>query len=310
LARSEGFPWIVDLRDPIRKERSLDGTNIQISVYRSLERTVARRADALITNTDAALARLQQRFPACKEKLHTIWNGFDLEERIQPLSVVSHDCKILSHVGELYGGRNAAPILESIARLIAAGRLPTGSVRVKLVGPADPRALPNQEFLAHAQAEGWLDLITEQVPHREALQIAQSSDSLLLLQPQSATQVPGKLFEYLQIGRPILAFVQRNSSVERLLERSGVPYRCIFPDYAPQSIDETIANFFDIPSTPVEASPWFEEQFNAEHQTLQLDAIIRMLHKEAVRPANPLLRVQVPSKAPQIPKTEDTANRT
>jgi hypothetical protein len=147
-----------------------------------------------------------------------------------------------------------------------------------LVGAAETGALPNQEFLGRAQADGWLELVTKQIPQREALQIACSSDGLLLLQPQSITQVPGKLFEYLQIGRAILAFIQPNSPAERLLERSGLPYRCVYPCSTAEAIDETVASFFDLPSTPVAPSPWFEEFFNAENQTRMLDAIIRSLH--------------------------------
>jgi glycosyltransferase involved in cell wall biosynthesis len=309
LARTEGFPWIADFRDPIGEERLRNGTNFQKRVYRWLERAVARRADAVIANTDAAMKGLQQRFPALGEKIHTIWNGFDPEERILPLNASSGDCRVLTHAGELYAGRIATPILESIARLIAAGRLSPRSVRARLIGPAAAGALPDHEFLRRARAEGWLDLITERIPQREALQVAQSSDSLLLLQPQSATQVPGKLFEYLQIGRPILAFIQRDSSAERLLERCGVPYRCVYPGDTPEAIDDTVADFFGLPSVAVEASLWFEERFNVEHQTQQLDAIIRSLHKEPFRETNSFPQLPATPKAQRFTNTENAANR-
>jgi hypothetical protein len=285
LAQSDGLPWIADFRDPLADQWMNNGINpFQKRVYLWLERFIARRAGTIIANTDAAMVRWREKFPSLNGKVQLIWNGFDPEERVQLLPVLSRDCKVLSHVGELYSGRDVTPILESLSRLIAAGRLPAGSVRVRLIGSAEAGALPNQEFLGRAQAEGWLDLVTEQIPRREALQITRSSHSLLLLQPQSNAQVPGKLFEYLQIGRPILAFIQPNSPAERLLERSGVPYRCVYPGNTLAEIDETVAGFFDLPSTAVTASPWFEEKFNAENQTLTLDAIIHSLHSEGARP--------------------------
>jgi glycosyltransferase involved in cell wall biosynthesis len=280
LARAEGIPWIADFRDPLPEDPIANGIDFKRRVYRWLERVIARRADSVIANTDAAMIRWREKFPSLNGKVQLIWNGFDPEERIQSLPVLSRDVKILSHVGELYGGRNVTPILESLARLIAARRLQAGRVRVRLVGPAEPGTLPNEEFLGRARAEGWLDLVTERIPQHEALQIARSSDCLLLLQPQSATQVPGKLFEYLQIGRPILAFIQPNSPAERLLERSGVPYRCVYPGTNPAAIDDTVAGFFDLPSTAVAPSTWFEEQFNAENQTRMLVVLIRSLHNE------------------------------
>jgi glycosyltransferase involved in cell wall biosynthesis len=281
LARSEGVPWVADFRDPFPDGYGHKGPHsFQKRIYRWLERVTSQRADAVIANTDSAIVKWRERFPSLNGKVHLIWNGFDPEERVDPLSVTSGTCRVLSHTGELYAGRNATPILESIARLIATGRLPVGSVRVRLIGATEPEALPSQEFLGRAQAVGWLDLVTERIPQREALRIARSSDSLLLLQPQSTTQVPGKLFEYLQIGRPILAFIQPNSPTERLLDQSGVPYRCVYPDSASEVTDDTLAQFFELPSTPVAASPWFEEKFNAQNQARSLHALIQSLHTE------------------------------
>jgi len=281
LTRGGKSRWIADFRDPMRNERLGEPINpFQRRVDRWLENIFVRRADAVIANTDGATVRWREKYPSLTGKVHLIWNGFDPEERVEPLPVSSGDCRVLSHAGELYGGRCATPILESIERLIATNRLPAGGVRVRLIGAAGTGTLPNQEFIGRARAEGWLELVTEQIPQREALQIARSSDSLLLLQPQSTTQVPGKLFEYLQIGRPILALIQQDSPSERLLAQSGVPYRCVYPGSAPEVVDNTVAEFFSLPSTPVAASPRFEEQFNAENQTRQLDAIIRSLHDE------------------------------
>jgi len=280
LARSTNFPWIADFRDPMSNESFGKSINaFQCWVDQSLEKILVRRADALIANTSGALARWQEKYPPLREKTHLIWNGFDPEDRLSPLASSSGDCRVLSHTGELYGGRNATPILESIARLIAAKRLPVGQVRVRLVGPVEDEALPNQEFLNCARNDGWLELITKKISKRDALQIARSSDSLLLLQPQSSIAVPGKLFEYLQIGRPILAFILPGSASQQLLERSGVPYRCVYPGSSPAAIDDTVVEFFHLPSVSVAANSWFEEQFSAVNQARTLDAIIRGIQR-------------------------------
>ena len=288
LARSEDLPWIADFRDPMRNERPAEPINrFQRKMDRWLEQVIIRRAEAVIANTSGASARWQEKYPSLKGKVHLIWNGFDPEDRVVPLPGSLGDCRVLSHTGELYAGRSATPILESIARLIATKRLPARRVRVRLVGPVESGALPKQEFLDRARDDGWIELITEKISKLEALQIARSSDSLLLLQPQSTTQVPGKLFEYLQIGRPILAFVPPDSASQRLLEQSGVPYRCVYPGSAPAAIDDALAEFFSLPPMAVAANLWFEEQFNVEKQTRILDAIIRSLCGGQGRGTNP-----------------------
>lgn len=279
LARSEGLPWIADLRDPFPDGTENKMTNsLRQRVYRWLERDTARKARAIIANTDGAMIRWRENVPSLDGKLHLIWNGFDPEERIHPLPIPPRNCKILTHVGYLYGGRNATPILESIARLIAAKRLQAGTARIRLIGDMEPGALPNPVFLSVATKEGWLELVTQRIPQGEGLRLARSSDYLLLLQPQSTTQVPGKLFEYLQIGRPILAFLHPDSPSERVLAQSGVPYMCVYPESKPETIDETLVDFFSLPATAVAAGPWFDEQFSAENQTGTLNAIIRSLH--------------------------------
>jgi hypothetical protein len=251
-----------------------------LRLYRWLERVVARRAGAVIANTDASLVRWQEKFPSLSKKFHLVWNGFDPEERIKPLPVLSPNCKTVSHVGDLYHGRASAPILESIARLITAHRIAPGSVRVRLVGQTHTECLPGPEFIHRAKDGGWLDLVTERVPRQEALHIAQTSDGLLLMQSQSADHIPAKIFDYLRIGRPILAFVQPNSPAERVLERSGVPYRCVYPCSRPEVIDDIVADFLALPSAAVAPSSWFEENFNAERQTQELDFIIRSVQSE------------------------------
>jgi hypothetical protein len=286
LARSENLRWIADFRDPMRNAL-LSFNPFQQTVDRWLEQIVVRRADAVIANTDRASARWQKMYPSMMEKVHLIWNGFDPEDRVVPLPGSFGDCRVLSHTGELYGGRSATPILESIARLIATKRLPARRVRVRLVGPMESGALPKQEFLDRARDDGWLELIAEKISKLEALQIARSSDSLLLLQPQSTTQVPGKLFEYLQIGRPILAFVPPDSASQWLLQQSGVSYRCVYPGSAPAAIDDALAEFFSLPPMAVAANSWFEEHFNVEKQTRILDAIIRSLCGGQGRGTNP-----------------------
>ena len=82
------------------------------------------------------MVRWREKFAFLKGKMHLIWNGFDPEERVLPLQLSSGICRVLSHAGDLYAGRSAAPILESIGRLVATNRLPAGGVRVRLIGKA------------------------------------------------------------------------------------------------------------------------------------------------------------------------------
>jgi hypothetical protein len=283
---ADGYPWIADYRDPFAEATKAFGFkpfHVQCAYW--IERRFLNRSTVLIANTDAAKDRWQEKLADRPVSVHLIWNGFDPEDRISPLPLPKRNHKVLSHVGELYWGRTVTPLLESFARLIDAGRLSPDQFCVRLIGPAGETSIPSPEFINRAKSQGWLDLVPEQVPQREARQIAQTSDGLLIIQPQSAVQVPGKLFEYLQIGRPILAFIPPDSAIERLLARCGVPYRCAYVGSSLEAMDAAVAGFFDLPSTAVTANQWFENEFNATNQTDTLAAIIRGLHKDPMMAA-------------------------
>ncbi len=182
---------------------------------------------------------------------------------------------MLSHVGGLYGGRSVTPILHSVRRLIDCGRLHPDSFRIQLVGPQKSSAVPEASFIETATKEGWLKVTPELIPQTAARRIVQTSDGLLLIQPQSFVQVPAKLFEYLQIGRPILAYIVRNSPAQRILESSGVPYECIFPESTAEEMDASIERFFDLDRAGSGPNEWFEQEFNAENHARKLAELIR-----------------------------------
>ena len=66
------------------------------------------------------------------------------------------------------------------------------------------------------------------VSRDESLRAMQSASALLLLQPGTTVSVPGKLFEYLATGRPILALTEESETAE-LVRASGVGV-AVLPD--------------------------------------------------------------------------------
>ncbi|HVW85615.1 MAG TPA: hypothetical protein VHB50_13090, partial [Bryobacteraceae bacterium] len=167
------------------------------------------------------------------------------------------------------------PLLESVARLIECGQLSRDSICINLVGEALPGCIPSPDFVDRAKSEGWLDLSGKVVSQKEAQRISQTSDGLLLIQPHSSIQVPGKIFEYVQIGRPVLAFVPEDSPIERILAQSGITYRCVYTDQSNERMDEQLLDFFRLPSTVSPPNAWFEEQFDGCRQVEALDRYIR-----------------------------------
>jgi glycosyltransferase involved in cell wall biosynthesis len=280
LSRRKRLPWIADYRDPLGDNPVFNHiSSFTKEIYRRAERFFVRAADFTIANTDAVQDKLQRICPDRAERIELIWNGFDPEERMQALPVSSPSRKIVAHVGELYGGRSVSPILESLRRLIDAGKLRADRFQVSLVGPVVEGTIPGPEFVESAVHQGWLKIEPTRIPQSAARLLIQTADALLLLQPQSAIQVPGKLFEYLQIGRPILALVPKGSSVERILERSGVPYRCVYPSSTSDEIDSGVLEFFQFNEAQTLPNQWFENQFNVRTHSERIAALMEIAHR-------------------------------
>ena len=60
------------------------------------------------------------------------------------------------------------------------------------------------------------------VPYQQSLQYLANSDALLLLQPGTMTQVPSKLFDYITVGKPILALSPREGATARLVHENSL----------------------------------------------------------------------------------------
>jgi hypothetical protein len=270
LKRRFGVRWIADMRDPMannpfRKSR-------RASAYlKWLEASVMKHADVVIANTDGLKQMLGSAYPEHAGKLVTIWNGYDPAKPLAAAALEPKPYRVISHVGTLYGARHPGALLRSLERLFAAGRLNPPSVRVRLAGPIEEMQVRMDEPpFSSLQTAGCLEIDPQTIPTSAAHRIMAESDYLLLLdlnESHFSVQVPAKIFEYVQIGRPILCFTSRNSPTERILSRSGIPHRCVHVTDSAEATDAAVCEFFSLPTHPVPPSAWFLETFDARRQT-------------------------------------------
>jgi glycosyltransferase involved in cell wall biosynthesis len=274
LKRYCHLKWVADFRDPLVRDGDTRNTRRQRFFNRRLERAIFRHADAVIANTDVVAAAWESRYPENKHKIHCIWNGFDPEEQIVAQPLPPRPYRILAHIGEMYGGRHPYALIESIRRLESRALLAPGSLRFRFVGPLDWGALPHPELFRQFVGQGYVEYLDRMLPRTDALAEMSGADGLLLLDWSWTTQVPAKTYEYIRIGRPVLALGGRNSPAERILDSSGVPHVCVYATDSEEEIDRKMLAFLALPSEPVQASPWFWETFDARNQARALAAIL------------------------------------
>jgi glycosyltransferase involved in cell wall biosynthesis len=274
-----GFEWIADFRDPLygnpgRARRWAKAYDL------ALERGIFRAADHLVAVTDTVCEEWRARYPRLSHKMHVVWNGFDPEDRLSALPLPPHDKRILAHIGVLYSQRHPYTLVTALDRLIENGRLDPGTFHLRFLGPFQERErFESHQAVASLVRHGCMEVHNEQVPRVEANRIMATSDSLLLIDivnlSHAAYTVPAKIYDYILMGRPILALTGRRSPVDRILEGSGVPHVCLYHTDCGPDLEAKLLRFFQLPTDPVAPSGWFLENFDGQRQVAQFGDLIR-----------------------------------
>ena len=133
ISKVRGIPWVADFRDPWTQVEGQEDPRLLAAANRRMERSIVTHARYVTVADDPIqLAGL----PAEDDRRVVIYNGVDeadLQDTDGPVTPIG-DTFSLTHVGSLYGRRDAAPVFEAIGRLVNAGRLSTSDIEVRLVG--------------------------------------------------------------------------------------------------------------------------------------------------------------------------------
>ena len=198
LKQNHGIHWTADFRDPwtdIYYYRKFYPTALTRAYERGLERKVFSTCDALLSVSPAWSKLYQSKGALPATKVHTVTNGFDAEDFAGRQADRPEDFTIT------YAGTLAAQY--PVADFIAALNQLDFPVLLKVIGSWDGLSKERLENAAeHVQLE-----FVEYVPKKElnAMMMASHLSLFLLPEVESAKgHIPGKLFDYLGAGNPIL----------------------------------------------------------------------------------------------------------
>jgi glycosyltransferase involved in cell wall biosynthesis/cephalosporin hydroxylase len=244
LARRLNLPWVADLQDPwALDEMWLYPSGLhRLRDRRRMRRTLATAA-AVVMNTPEARKRVRREFPEFAERrVVSITNGFDAEDFEGPVLDEPDGVFRIVHTGYLHtelgqrhrrrgwlrrglGGmpvpgvdyltRSHVYLLDAIARVLRRDPSLRGVIELHLAGKmtdADHRAARGYPFV---KFHGYL-------AHAESVALVRRGDLLFLpMQDMPAGTraglVPGKTFEYLGSGKPLLAAVPDGDARDLLL---------------------------------------------------------------------------------------------
>jgi len=267
--RFPSLMWIANFSDPFLGNPFRNSKEWIAPHERRLERALFETADYLGANTKPVRDLWRERYPEFAGKFVVVPNGFDPLEPIGPRPLPGRSVPVLAHVGAVYGGRIPNALFEGLFELTQAGSLPPGQLTVEFLGSSDFSDVRRPGQFDSLCRAGLVRVRNDYVPRKEAVRFAEEADFLLLLDitapHNTKLQVPSKLFDYLRIGRPILAFTAGSSPTARILEQSGIRHVIIPNESAPEDVRAGILRFLSLPRDPQPPSAWVTRNFDVRH---------------------------------------------
>ncbi len=275
LAKYAKIPWVADYRDPMKYHYD-QSTVAYPFISRWIDRKVVKYASKLVFTTERTKQLYQKSFKdSSPNKFNVIENGYD-EKNFALIDCVlkpANDARFkLLHSGAVFPAyaRDPSALFAAISQLKCNNKINNRNFVLQF------RGLPNGDRYKELLAE--LDIIDlveflPSVPYIDSLKEMKMADALLLLQGSLFNnQVPGKAYEYIRVGNPILAITDPTGATAELM--SEIPY-----GYSAFEVKPILEHLKQILTKPNYAD-FSTEQYSRQWKTKELCGILDHLIAE------------------------------
>lgn len=216
LQEKFNLKWIADFRDPWTtigyhdKLRLMDWAKQK---HKRLERHVLNAADHIITTSFTTKSEFLEKTTKTISVITNGYNSSDVDTH-KPPDLDSNFT--IAHIGSLLAERNPLFLWKALKELVSTNQIFAERLELKLAGTI------SEEVLQSIAEFGLSKYVTHlgYLSHKEAFNEMRNSQVLVLIEIDSEFTkgiIPGKLFEYLLAGRPILAIGPNNWDVEQII---------------------------------------------------------------------------------------------
>ncbi len=245
--KKPNIKWVADFRDEwTNNPYTLDNpyNPIRTNIEKKMEYSVLTTADALISNTPVMVRNFVQNNGLKGDNFHCIPNGFDVEDFAEfDLTKPKNSKMTLVYTGALYGRRKPDTFFEALKQLKAENKIDGDKILVKLIGNYHKDKLQAQidSYSLTKQFE-----IVGYVPHNVCIKEQLGADVLVLIEGTgrgSDAFYTGKIFEYMNTGRPVLAVLPENGAAADLVRESKIGVVSHTDDV--EKIKNSIKDYYD-----------------------------------------------------------------
>ena len=224
--RRFGLPWVADFRDPwVGLHFREPPSAWHRARHAALERAVLEGADVVLTASRTHAEGIGGRSGSRPRRVIHLPNGFEPwdgpEAPADPARAPAagdRDRFQLLFTGTLSQMPDAEVFLEALHDWFARSPEARRRVRARFAGPYETGYEDRSIALG---LKGIVEFLGPR-PHAETRALQAQADALLLWKPRNyPTMVPGKLYEYLDSGRPILAALPGDDEAASLVASAG-----------------------------------------------------------------------------------------
>lgn len=228
VALKLNIPFVADFRDPWVSNPK-PAASVELDRWaQKLERQVVAGADHIVANTEELKQQFVIDYPEVEGKVTAITNAYN-DSLVAALSrfssKVEHDAKLeLCHFGSVYELRKPAKLLRVLDELEQQGEIECGDIKVRFIGNWIVDEEDCNRLADRLEAKG---LISREptLAHDDYLKAMMKSQYLLILQQSFPLQIPGKLYEYIATGRPLI-IIGGEGATANLIKRHRLGLSC------------------------------------------------------------------------------------
>ena len=215
LSKKFSIPHIPVFIDPwtnIIYYKDFKRSKLTLFIDNYLEKKVLENANEVVFITKTMEEDYIKKYPSVKNKAQVLYWGYNEEKFSDKQKQPGGDVKTILHAGNIFDYQNPKNFWKQINLEIKKG----AKLRLKFIGTVSPKI---KQAIYEADLDNYTTYLGFLPYDKMVDELLQAS--YLLVCATEPRHVPGKLFEYLRTGNPIIAFGDDNKEVKNILKESN-----------------------------------------------------------------------------------------
>jgi len=239
LKQKMNIPWLADFRDPWTNIDFYDDLKLTLRSDRKhhkLEKQVVETANRVLVIGNGMAEDLRN---IHHRNYDIITNGYD---ELQAEKAAELDASFsIAHIGSMVRTRNPEIFWKALSEIVIENKTFSGDLEIKLIGQID---ISVRQSIQSYKLEEFVTY-TEYLSHDDVRKVQSQSQVLLLLiinTPNAKLVVTGKIFEYLNSGRPILCVGPKDGDAAHILSETQTGHTVDYNDV--EDLKNTIVEYY------------------------------------------------------------------